>query len=102
DDEQASIVDGPGDELQQQEGRCVRPLEVVEDQQEGLGLRCSEEERGRCLEQAEACPFRVARKRQRELPEEFVELGKELGEVRCASAELVAEQPRIATAHIGT
>src|SRR6266508_3388331 len=91
-----------GEELEQQEGRRVRRVEVVENEDERLRERGGAEERGCRLEESEARSFRVAHGRLRKLTVELVQLGKDLREVGRASAELAAERLWIGASRVRT
>ena len=80
DNEQATLAELAGEELQEQERGLVRRVQVVQEEHERAGLRGARQDGGGRLEEAEARALRLEHRRLGKVGEELVQLGKELSE----------------------
>src|SRR5687768_7906913 len=89
DDVQARILKLAGDELQEQQRRCVRPMQVIEhEQQRLLGCRVAQEGSD-AVEQAEARLLTVDAWERGQIRDRLAQFGNQLSDLRRAWSDLV-------------
>ena len=100
DDHHPALGELAGDELQQQQRRLVRGVQVVEHEHERLHDRDPLQERRHGVEQAEARALGAGRGVRREVGEHVPQLRQQLGDVGCAQPELPAQRRGLGLAHV--
>ena len=101
DDEEARAPHLAGEELEEQQRGRVRPVEVVEDEDEGLvGGRVAEERRD-AVEEAETRLLGLEGRQRRQVGEPLTHLRDELRDVGRARPHLGADVPRVAVVQVG-
>ena len=90
-----------GHELQQQQRRLVRRVQVVEHQHERLRVRDALQERGQGVEQPEARALGLGRRRRRQVGDDVAQLRQQLGEVRRPGPELRPQRGGLGRADVG-
>jgi hypothetical protein len=88
DKEHAAVRELAGEELEQEEGRRVGRVQVVQDEHERAILSRAAQEVGGSLEEAEAGAFRLELRRLGQAGEELAQLRQELRELRRSRAQL--------------
>ncbi len=84
------------EELQQQEGRFVGPVQIVEDHHQRASLRGVAQQHREALEKSEARLLGIEARRHREAGQRFVDLGHQRGNVRGAGTEVGQQLARLA------
>jgi hypothetical protein len=90
-----------GQELQQQQRRVVRPVQIVEHQHQRLGAAGVLQELGDAVEETEAHLIRLERRRRRQTGETLAHVGDHLGDVGRARSHLGAQRLRVALVYVG-
>jgi hypothetical protein len=85
----------PAHEPQQGQRRRIRPMQVVQDQQQRPAGGRGPEEAGQAVEQPEPGRLRLDRWRRRQLRQALTDRGDHLGDVGRASAHLAAQRRRV-------
>jgi hypothetical protein len=99
-DEQVAVAEPAGEELQEQQRRLVGSVKIIERHDERASLRGAADERRNGLEEAKARPLPLQCRWLGELREASAQLGQELGDVRCAAAELRSEPFGVGVAEV--
>jgi hypothetical protein len=100
-EEEVCLRELAGEELQEQQGRCVRGMEVVEHEDQRLALRRVLQEGADRVEQSEAAGLRIGEARRlRKIDHDLAELGEQGHKIGRPAAELAVEDLRVAVSKV--
>ena len=101
DHEQPRRPELAGEELEQQERRLVRPVQIVEHQDQGRAPRGVAQEADHRVEEAKARLLRIEARRLGQVGEDLPDLGDHARDLGAAEPEVLAQLSRLASGGVG-